>query len=124
MSPVADPVIVGCTAGAAPAARGGGGGVVTGGNGASLDSTLWNAICVIVCGSLSSVTMKSLAVSPSIGFPCLSRTVTSTTLSRAPLLKTGGVGGCVVCCAEPSIDQRATVPASTRTDQDVKRVTR
>ena len=46
----------------------------------------------IVCGSPSSVTVKSFAVSPSIGLPSLSLTVTVSTINRVPLRKTGGVG--------------------------------
>ena len=47
---------------------------------------------LIVCGTPSSVSAKSLAVSPSMGRPSLSVTVTSTMVSCAPLRNVG-------CCA-------------------------
>src|SRR5262249_33256259 len=60
----------------------------------------WYSTNAIVCGSPSSVTMKSFAVSPSMGLPFLSLTVPVRTISRGVLRNVGvwGVWG-VACCA-------------------------
>jgi hypothetical protein len=56
------------------------------------DGRRWNSTNATACDSPSSVTTKSFAVRPSIGFPSLSFTVTVCTLSRVFVRKVGAWG--------------------------------
>src|SRR5262249_42823973 len=49
---------------------------------------------LIVCGTLSSVTVKSFSVSPSIGLPSLSFTITVSTTNCVSTFIVNGVCGC------------------------------
>ena len=60
----------------------------------------WNSTKLIVCGSPSSVTMKSFAVSPSIGLPSLSFTVTVCTISRVAAAERRRAACCAGGCAD------------------------
>ena len=69
--------------------------------GARLSSSFWNSKKLMVCGTPSSVMMKSFAVRPSIGLPFLSLTLTVSTTSCVLDVNFGrrraGAAGC--CCA-------------------------
>src|SRR5688572_1660853 len=80
--------------------------------GAASPTRRWNSTNAICCRSLSSVTMKSLSVSPSITLPALSRTTTVLTTRRVLPRKTGGCSGAAPrwgCCACAPM---ATAPAT------------
>src|SRR4029453_9573038 len=68
----------------------------------------------MVCGTPSSVMLKSFAVKPSIGLPDLSLTVTVSTVNCAPLRKTGGACGCGCCAVSGATSTRASSEAALR----------
>src|SRR5881275_2516652 len=106
MSPGADPAICVLVTGAAFGAAGAAGaaaGAAAGGaaTGSAASSSFWNSQNVMVWGTPFSVTVKSLAVSPSTMLPLLSFTLTISTTSCVLDVNFGmfAAAGAGCCCA-------------------------